>query len=176
MAREYKKGIYTLNEISAEAMKKYPGRWVNTDSAYASVKTISRQLSIGDINGKKKYKQIAAVDVARIFELLEKTNRRKKKAPGQADFFALLPEDPAVMTIDHKKNTPEIKKQFTDVFTGPTEVLTIDEMPETIKSDEPKTTPPDWRKLRTLETAADILKDALRVFLDCLIDYERGRN
>lgn len=165
MARAYKKGIYTLNEISAEAMKKYPGRWVNTDSAYASVKTISRQLSIGDINGKKKYKQIAAVDVARIFEVLEKTNRRKKKAPGQADFFSLLPEEPSIAV-----------EEVTPVLTGPAEVLTIEGMPETITPDEPKTTPPDWRKLRALETAADILKDALRVFLDCLMEYERGRN
>lgn len=92
MAREYKKGVYTLPEISAEAIKKYPGRWVNSESAYASVKNISRQLGIGDINGKKKYKQIAAVDVVRIFELLEKTNRGKKKAPGQADLFSLFPE------------------------------------------------------------------------------------
>ena len=92
MAKEYKKGIFTLTEISVEAMKKYPGRWVNTDSAYASVKTAARQLGIGDINGKKKYKQIAAVDVARVFEILEKTNRGKKKAPGQADLFSLLPE------------------------------------------------------------------------------------
>lgn len=92
MAKEYKKGIFTLKEISDEAMKKYPGRWVNSDSAYASVKTAARQLGVGDINGKKKYKQIAAVDVARVFEILEKTNRGKKKAPGQADLFSLLPE------------------------------------------------------------------------------------
>lgn len=92
MAKEYKKGIFTLTEISVEAMKKYPGRWVNSDSAYASVKTAARQLGVGDINGKKKYKQIAAVDVARVFEILEKTNRGKKKAPGQADLFSLLPE------------------------------------------------------------------------------------
>ena len=92
MAREYRKGIYTLTEISSEAIKKYPGRWVSSESAYASVKNISRQLGIGDINGKKKYKQIAAVDVVRIFELLEKTNRSKKKAPGQADLFSLFPE------------------------------------------------------------------------------------
>ena len=92
MAREYKKGIFTLKEISVEAMRKYPGRWTNPESAYASVKTAARQLGIGDINGKKKYKQIAAVDVARVFEILEKTNRPKKKTAGQADLFSLLPE------------------------------------------------------------------------------------
>ena len=112
MARECKKGVFTLSEISAEAMKKYPGRWVNPESAYASVKTISRQLGAGDVNGKKKYKQIAAVDVARIFETLEKTNRGKKKAakhtPQQADFFSLLPE-PVTIT---KKTPEEIKRAF----------------------------------------------------------------
>ena len=106
MARECKKGVFTLSEISAEAMKKYPGRWVNPESAYASVKTISRQLGAGDVNGKKKYKQIAAVDVARIFETLEKTNRGKKKAekhtPQQADFFSLLPE-PVTITENADK-------------------------------------------------------------------------
>lgn len=91
MAREYKKGVYTLKEISELAMKKYPDRWVNLDSAYASVKTAARQLAINDINGKRKYKQIAAVEVARIFEILEKCNRRKKSGPKQADLFSLLP-------------------------------------------------------------------------------------
>lgn len=47
--------------------------------------------------------------------------------------------------------------------------------PEPITPDGPKTTPPEWRKLRALETAADILKDAMRVFLDCLMECEGGR-
>lgn len=105
MAREYKKGIFTLQEISAEAMRKYPRRWVSSESAYASVKNIARQLEIGDINGKKKYKQIAAVDVVRIFELLEKTNRGKKKTPGQVNLFSLFPETsttPAIVGVTDK--------------------------------------------------------------------------
>lgn len=105
MTREYRKGIYTLTEISAEAIKKYPGRWVSNESAYASVKNISRQLGIGDINGKKKYKQIAAVDVVRIFELLEKTNRGKKKTHGQVNLFSLFPETsttPAIVGVTDK--------------------------------------------------------------------------
>lgn len=93
MAKEYKKGVYTLNEISDIALKKYPGRWVNHESAYASVKAAARKLSINDINGKRKYKQIAAVEVARIFEILEKSNRRKKSGPKQADLFSLLPAE-----------------------------------------------------------------------------------
>ena len=108
MAREYKKGIFTLKEISVEAMRKYPGRWTNPESAYASVKTAARHLGVGDINGKKKYKQIAAVDVARVFEILEKTNRPKKKAAGQADLFSLLPE-PATLA---NKTADELARAF----------------------------------------------------------------
>lgn len=157
MAREYKKGIYTLNEISAEAMKKYPGRWVNTDSAYASVKTISRQLSIGDINGKKKYKQIAAVDVARIFELLEKTNKRKKKAPRQADFFSLLPDAEIVepnIAAPAIKSAEAIRKAVFD--TPSAQIIQTDE-----KADE-------------LYQTADELARAFVNFAQALNTYTKG--
>lgn len=107
MAREYKKGIYTLKEIGAEAMRKYPGRWANEESAYASVKNTARALNVGDINGKKKYKLIAAVDVARIFESLEKTNRGKKKGLGQANLFDLFPEPKHTCTPEPTPETPK---------------------------------------------------------------------
>lgn len=175
MAREYKKGVYTLKEISELAMKKYPDRWVNLDSAYASVKTAARQLEINDINGKRKYKQIAAVEVARIFENLEKCNRRKKSGPKQADLFSLLPADESKEKQESTLNNYFNGIDPAELKAGPAEVLTIDEMPETIMPDGTKTTPPDWRKLKALETAADILKDALRIFIDCLMEYERGR-
>lgn len=167
-----KKGVFTLQEIGAGAFKTWPGRWKDEESAYASIRTTARKLEIGDINGKKKYKLIKAVDVSRILVELARTYKNKRHESGQADFFDLLPDEPAVLTVDPAKITPEIKKQIKDAFTGPAKVLTIDEMPETITPDGPKTTPPD---LRALETAADILKDALRVFLDCLMEYERGR-
>lgn len=150
-----KKGVFTLQEIGTRAFKAWPGRWKDEESAYASVRAAAQRLGVGDINGKKKYKLIAAVDVSRILGELQRIDKKKRHESGQADFFALLPEEPA------------------DAFTGPAEVLTIDEMPETITPDGPKTTPPE---LRALETAADILRDALRVFLDCLMEYERGRN
>lgn len=155
MARECKKGVYTLNEISAEAMKKYPGRWVNPESAYASVKTISRQLGAGDINGKKKYKQIAAVDVARIFELLEKTNRGKKKAkkhtPQQADFFSLLPE-PVTIT----ENADKFRYKAPAKKAAPAQIIQPDE-----KADE-------------LYQTADELARAFVNFAQALRAYTKG--
>ena len=170
-----KKGVFTLQEIGARAFKAWPGRWKDEESAYASVRAAAQRLGVGDINGKKKYKQIAAVEVSRILGELQRIDKKKRHESGQADFFALLPEEPAVLTIDPEKITPEIKKQFADAFTGPAEVLTIDETPEKITPDGPKTTPPE---LRNLAKSADILRDALRVFLDCLMEYEykRGRN
>lgn len=170
-----KKGVFTLQEIGARAFKAWPGRWKNEESAYASIRTAARRLEIGDINGKQKYKLIKATDVSRIIDELTRIDKKKRHESGQSNFFDLIPEEPAVLTVDPAKITPEIKKQIKDAFTGPAEVLTIDEMPETITPDGPKNTSPDWRKLKALETAADILKDALRVFLDCLMEYERGR-
>lgn len=160
-----KKGVFTLQEIGTRAFKAWPGRWKDEESAYASVRAAAQRLGVGDINGKKKYKLIAAVDVSRILGELQRIDKKKRHESGQADFFALLPEEPAVLTIDPEKITPEIKKQFADAFTGPAEVLNI----------APDETP-DADRLRALETAADILRDALRVFLDCLMNYERGRN
>ena len=120
MAKEYRKGIYTLNEISAEAIKKYPGRWSTQESAYAAVKTAAQRQAVGDINGKKKYKQIAAVDAARIFEELEKTNTRKKKAGhGQADLFELLPE-PVTLT---NKSADELAATFSYKKPAPAQIM-----------------------------------------------------
>ena len=152
MARNIKKGIYTLYEISTEAMKKYPGRWVNQDSAYASVKNISRQLAIGDINGKKKYKQIAAVDVARIFEILEKTNKRKKKGPKQADFFSLLEINPEPVTA----TKDDMAAFYTPKITAPAQISAPDE------------------KAAELFQTADELARALCNFAQALKSYTKG--
>lgn len=140
-----KKGVWTLQEIGARAFKAWPGRWKDEESAYASVRVAAQRLGVGDINGKKKYKLIAAVDVSRILGELTRIDKKKRHESGQADFFALIPEAPEVLTIN-----PD-------------------------KTDGPKTkatTPPN---LRQLETAVGILKDALQIFFDCLMEYERGR-
>lgn len=158
-----KKGVFTLQEIGARAFKAWPGRWKNEESAYASIRTTARKLEIGDINGKKKYKLIKAVDVSRILVELARTYKNKRHESGQADFFDLLPDEPAVLTVDPAKITPELKQQIKDSLTGPAELLTI--KPDPV---EPET-------LRQLETAAGLLQDALRVFCNCLIEIERGR-
>lgn len=158
-----KKGVFTLQEIGARAFKAWPGRWKNEESAYASVRAAAQRLGVGDINGKQKYKLIKTTDVSRIIDELTRIDKKKRHESGQANFFDLIPGEPAVLTVDPDKITP-FKQQIKDAFTGPAEVLTI----------APDETP-DADRLRALETAADILKDALRVFLDCLMEYERGR-
>lgn len=158
-----KKGVFTLQEIGARAFKAWPGRWKNEESAYASIRTAARRLEIGDINGKQKYKLIKATDVSRIIDELTRIDKKKRHESGQANFFDLIPDEPAVLTVDPAKITPEIKKQIKDSLTGPAELLTI------------KPDPMSPEALRQLETAAGLLQDALRVFCNCLIEIERGR-
>ncbi len=158
-----KKGVFTLQEIGARAFKAWPGRWKNEESAYASIRTAARRLEIGDINGKQKYKLIKATDVSRIIDELTRIDKKKRHESGQADFFDLIPEEPAVLKVDPAKITPELKKQIKDSLTGPAELLTI------------KHDPMGPDTLQRLETAAGLLQDALRVFCNCLIEVERGR-
>ena len=165
MAKDSKKFVFTLNEIGGHAFKKWPGRWKNQESAYASVKAIAQRLEIGDINGKKKYKLIAAKDAARILEELTKTEKKKAKH-GQADLFSLLPAE------DHKeKKTLTLKDLYNghdlaELNEGPVEVLTV----------QPATSSEEYRKetARQLEEALELLQDAMRVFCKCLIEFERG--
>ena len=153
--RESKKGVFTFKEITEQVVKKYPGRWASFESAYASVKATAQALGIGDINGKRKFKQIAAVDVSNILAYLERTNTRKaSNKKGQQNFFALLPRE---------DKTETAKRQIAEALTKqPAALITCGNTP-------------DPEALKALETAAGILGDALRVFLDCLVNYERGR-
>ena len=152
--RESKKGVFTFKEITELVVKKYPGRWASFESAYASVKATAQALGIGDINGKRKFKQIAAVDVSNILAYLERTNTRKASSKkGQQNFFALLP----------RETTETEKRQIAEALTKqPAALITSGNTP-------------DPEALKALETAAGILGDALRGFLDCLVNYERGR-
>ena len=158
-----KKGVFTLQEIGARAFKAWPGRWKNEESAYASVRAAAQRLGVGDINGKQKYKLIKTTDVSRIIDELTRIDKKKRHESGQADFFALLPDEPAVLTVDPAKITPELKTQIKDAFTGPAELLTI------------KPDPMSPEALRQLDAAAWTLQDALRAFCNCLIEIERGR-
>lgn len=49
-------------------MKKYPGKFVHLESASVQCAHVAQRLGIDDINGKKKYKQIAAGDAEKILE------------------------------------------------------------------------------------------------------------
>ena len=115
MAKECRKGVYTLYEIGEKAYKTYPGRFKNINSAYASARTYARECSVGDINGKGKYKQIAAVDAAKIWVRFEETSGKKKpqsSGPKQGDLFSLLGEPAAIAEKDAAKALETIKKNF----------------------------------------------------------------
>lgn len=157
-----KKDVYTLYEIADILFEKFPGRYKNIQSARACVRGTARALGVGDINGKGRYKLIARVDAVKVIEEISGLKRRNRGGKGQTDLFEIFPElapedyeapkveAPKVVTLPYKPNTPE---------------------PEPITSAEI----PTDKVLKRLETAAGILEDALRVFLDCLLLLERGR-
>lgn len=68
MAKNAKKGTYTFKELGEIVMKKYPGKFVHLESASVQCAHVAQRLGIDDINGKKKYKQIAAGDAEKILE------------------------------------------------------------------------------------------------------------
>lgn len=68
MAKNAKKGTYTFKELGEIVMKKYPGKFVHLESASVQCAHVAQRLGIEDINGKKKYKQIAAGDADKILE------------------------------------------------------------------------------------------------------------
>lgn len=90
MSRNYSKGVYTLEEIAQIVLEKCPGRFKHLNSAYASVKSTMTELGIEDINGKKRYKLIAARDAERIIDAIRGKSRgrvRKEKRAAQVSLF-----------------------------------------------------------------------------------------
>ena len=166
MAKKTKQYVFTLNEIGYHAFKKWPGRWKNQESAYASVKAVAQRLEIGDINGKQKYKLIAAKDAARILEELTK-HQRKQPQHGQVDLFSLV-QAPAILKADPDAVKAVKAAIEENALTGPAELLTI----------QPATTSEEYRieTAKRLEKAAAILQDAVRVYCDCLFETLKGGN
>ena len=146
-----KKEVYTLYEIADILFDKFPGRYKNIQSARACVRGTARALGVGDINGKGRYKLIARVDAVKVIEEISGLKRRNRNGNGQTDIFEIFPE----LAPDDYGTTPE----------------PITTEPKPIKSAVMPADP----LLTRLGTAAGILEDALRVFLDCLLLLERGR-
>ena len=146
MSRNYKKGIYTLQEITEELIKRNPGRFKNEASAYSSVKQATKDLAIEDINGKKKYKQIAARDAERILEHLG-GKKRRTRAPKKATQVSLFDEGVVdwlePYTPNHKATAPAYKDEpiTADEIAERLELLlaaitdTVDELIKKIKED-----------------------------------------
>lgn len=94
MAKNYKKGVFTLAEIGAQVFKKCPGRFKNEESACAMVRKTAQRLQIGDINGKKRFRFITANDAARIISAIITTPPKKKKKAQQICLGDILGGDP----------------------------------------------------------------------------------
>ena len=135
MAKNYKKGVYTLPELGDIIFKKCPGRFKNAESAYAQVRTTARRLHIGDINGKARFRFITATDADRIIKAIMETP--SKKRPQKAEQISLF--DSNIKWLDWlDEYTPDIKKE--------------EKTPEPAEEPETIPTPANW----TWEQAAAV--------------------
>ena len=95
-----KKAIYPFTEVGAMLFDMFPGHYLNLKSAIATVNTHARELGIGDINGKKKYRNMTAKDAERVLAACEDTLRTNtatpiEKAIRDADEAPQISEAPA---------------------------------------------------------------------------------
>ena len=124
MAKNAKKGTYTFKELGEIVMKKYPGKFVHLDSASVQCAHVAQRLGIDDINGKKKYKQIAAGDAEKILEDMRQSYEnhprthstpleRMAKQDEATEFLKNLVEPQAITSeqIDVNASPEEIAKQ-----------------------------------------------------------------
>lgn len=147
MAKNAKKGTYTFKELGEIVMKKYPGKFVHLESASVQCAHVAQRLGIDDINGKKKYKQIAAGDADKILEDMRQSYEnhprthstpleRMAKQDEATEFLKSLVEPQAVTSeqIDPIALHEELKA-FTEHTMAKHRPVTIKEMdPE----EEPK--------------------------------------
>lgn len=134
---KFKKEVYTMIEIAERVMEKWPGRYKSIASANAAVRGAARELGIGDINGKGKYKNIAAKGAERILEHLGK-NYRKTSTPLEkiakkdeaTEFLKGLVEPKAQVDAIPSERNAEIEKA------EPVEVAPLTATEKKAKNDE----------------------------------------
>ena len=91
-----KKEIYKFTEVGAMLFDMFPGHYLNLKSAIATVNTCARELGIGDINGKKSYRNMTAKDAERVLASCGESLRQYQATPiERAIASATAPEAPA---------------------------------------------------------------------------------
>ena len=95
-----KKEIYKFTEVGAMLFDMFPGHYLNLKSAIATVNTCARELGIGDINGKKSYRNMTAKDAERVLASCGESLRQYQATPIErairdADEVLQISEAPA---------------------------------------------------------------------------------
>lgn len=117
--KNYSKGVYTLEEIAQIVFDKCPGRFKHLESAYASVKSTMAELSIKDINGKKRYMLISANDANRIIDAIVNKRAKHHKKSGQLSFFGDEWSEPEKVTRQTERRpakVPELTEEQADAI------------------------------------------------------------
>lgn len=134
MARNYSKATYTIGEIAKIVYDKCPGRYKNEKIAGREVCRIMKEMGIDDINGKKRFKQIAANDAVKIIRhMLDEMNRKQKRRAQQVSLFddgivdwldpytEDIQECPEIVETERAASVEEIDPR--DLFEAITELL-----------------------------------------------------
>ena len=119
-----KKEIYPFTEVGAMLFEKYPGHYLNLKSAIATVNTHARELGIGDINGKKSYRNMTAKDAERVLaSVATSLSPRDAATPIERAIRAAEAPEPAP-----KEPEPTPTETVIDTMTAPKSItITTDE-------------------------------------------------
>ena len=132
---KFKKSVYQFTEVGAIVYDTFPGHYLNLESAIATVNTHARELGIGDINGKKKYRSMTASDASRVLASItaslaprdaatpieraikaSEAPEIKKVEPRTSEDWRTAPVKAPTETVVEKLFTAEDKKAAADAF------------------------------------------------------------
>lgn len=155
MAKNSAKATYTLTELGEIVMRKFPGHYKDIKNAASTVSYFANRLEIKDINGKKKFKHIAAADAEKILATMRESyedhpktwttpiEREVRKADKEAEEIA--PSREAVDKVKTDFDASVIKlKASAEKY--------VEEVSEVMNKPEPaKATTDSWSYKRTAE-------------------------
>jgi len=153
MAKNSAKATYTLTELGEIVMRKFPGHYKDIKNAASTVSYFANRLEIKDINGKKKFKHIAAADAEKILATMRESYETHPKTwttpiereVRKADKEVIAPDREAVDKVKTDFDASVIKlKASAEKY--------VEEVRETMNKPEPaKVTTDNWSYKRTAE-------------------------
>lgn len=153
MAKNSAKATYTLTELGEIVMRKFPGHYKDIKNAASTVSYFANRLEIKDINGKKKFKHIAAADAEKIIATMRESYEthpktwttpieREIRKADKVDVAITENEPPTlpVLEVKAEKVTPEMRAELKEAMSKMPGTVSESEIYE-IKPDTIPSTP-----------------------------------